>query len=590
MSLLRDLQYSIRLLRKTPVHTATTLFVMVLGLSLYLASYTFAKVRDDKPMPFPDGERFVVLKTIAPLTGFDEWRGSNLDLYTFERLRSSSDNYSVLAAVQLSLATVSDDRSYARQFRAATLSVDFLAATQVSPMLGRIFTQQDAAVEADNVAIISYTLWQDYYAADPDIIGRISSINGQLHNIIGVMPQGFTFPIREHLLLPLRLGNALQPNQGGRASLAGILRPGVTLQAAQVELLTLVDQLVEEFPESYTPKEVLVAPYAQAIGSGINGPQNAGFMMLSFAYLVLALTVVNLSTLLFMRSTSRKQELAVRATMGAGGFELAKQVLLESALLCLTGMVLSLALSRVLVNMMFGSAAGRSFWETTELDLQTVLVALAVTTVIWLNAGLIVAYRAWKTAPGNLLSDSNKGSGSGGKGTASKVIVGVEVVLSCFLLFITGAMIVLLTRTAVTDPGTNTADTAFAKFNLSHLGTSDLSRQLVFVDDLIREVGELPGINAAAVTSAPPARSGRYGTYQLEQYLGTERNEELPDQSTIWVTNNYFAAIGVDLMEGRGFDSSDTSSSAKVVIITDEFARQLCPQESPLGKTINTKV
>ena len=191
MSALSDLRYSFRLLRKTPVHTATTLLVMVLGLSLYLASYTFAKMQTDKPMPFPDGDRYVALKTIDPLDGFDEWA---TDLYTYERLKDISENYSVLAAIQFSGATLSVDGEYARQSRAATLSVELLSATSVNPVLGRLFTSEDSMTGAANVSIIGYNLWQDIYGGDPNIIGTTSQINGQPYNIIGVMPESFSFP------------------------------------------------------------------------------------------------------------------------------------------------------------------------------------------------------------------------------------------------------------------------------------------------------------------------------------------------------------------------------------------------------------
>jgi putative ABC transport system permease protein len=581
MLLKSDLQYAVRLLWKRPGHTLTTLFVMALGLALYLASYSYVRSHKNIPMPFPDGDSYVVLKAVDPILEYDVWQDA-FDQYTYERLKSASDKYSLLAAIQFSSATFSDDGNYAKQYSAAALPAELLSATSVKPELGRLLTPADSDSGAGNVVIISHGVWQDYYGGDPAIVGSSTRINRESYTVIGVMPEGFAFPVQQDLWFPLRLANAFQPGGGNRVSIAGILGPGIGMDAAEAELDGLVRQLAHEYPDDYAVRTVLVTPYAEAIEASISPVY---LMMLILAFIVLALSVVNLSALLLMRSTARKEELALRAAVGAGGLELVKQVLLESALICFLGLALSLAGSKFLLQGMQSLTATPSFWHTSEVSLQTILVGAAVTFGIWLCTGLVVAYRAWRTDPSSMLSSANKGAGDGGGGKTSVVIVAAEVTLTCFLLVAIGVTVVVTNNLAVTDFGTPTQNTVFATFDLANVDREDKRRQLGFADGLIREVLEVPGISEAAITTSVPGMTGRSGTYRYNDYVASEDNEELPAQATVWVSDNYFDALGISLVEGRGFDESNSEASTNVVIITDKFARQLWPEQSPLGKS-----
>ncbi len=586
MSLLNDIRYSLRLLRKTPVHTFTTVFVLVIGLSLYIASYTMAHMRTNKPMPFPNGENYVVLNANDPTGEFEQGRNA-FDLYTYYRLLDSSENYSVLAAMQRGNSTFSDGENYSRQFSSATISVDMLRATAVNPILGRMFTSEDSAADAENVVIISHNLWLDYFSGNPNIIGSISRINNQAHNIIGVMPEGFNFPRQENLWLPLKSNSNTLPGQSGPVTLAGILRPDVNLDNAEAELGALLVQLVNEYPDVYSQRKALVTHYARW-GSGQS--LNMGVISLLIACITLALTTVNLSSLLFMRSTSRQQELAVRASVGAGGWELVKQVLLESLIICLAGLVLSFLLSMVLLDIMESVFFSDPFWFEFELNAPAAFMAFVVTFFIWIGASATVAYRAKSTQPASMLAEGNKGIGAGGKGNMAKAIVTVEVVLSCFLLVLTGTLIALIDRTTVKDFGANMENTAVASIDLSSLDIGVQNNreriQLNFLSGLVTELNSISDLSEVAITTAYPGEGGQFGRYQIEDNLNLNDEDELEEQATIWVSENYFDAIDVDVIEGRDFDNSDSSASNDVVILAEDFASALWAEESAVGKRI----
>ena len=198
-------------------------------------------------------------------------------------------------------------------------------------------------------------------------------------------------------------------------------------------------------------------------------------------------------------------------------------------------------------------------------------MAFSVAIIIWLTSGLIVAFKAWSTQPDDMLTDTNKGTGNDGKGKLANAIVMVEVILSCFLLVLTGITLALLARTTVTEYGVDIENTAVASLNLSYLDTgnqtSEQQGRLNFVADLIREVSEIPDITELSITTAFPGEGGQYGTYQLDDQISLNDPEEQPGQETIWVSENYFGVMGVNLIEGRGFDSNDSAASENVVII-----------------------
>lgn len=586
MSLLQDIRYSLRLLRKTPIHTFTTVFVLVIGLSLYIASYTMADMRTNKAMPFPNGESYVFLNANDPTGELEQGRDA-FDLYTYQRLLDSSENYSVLAAMQFSNATFSDGENYSRQFSSATLSVDFLRATAVNPILGRMFTLEDSAVDAENAVIISHNLWQDYYGGNPNVVGSISRINNQAHNIIGVMPEGFNFPRQENLWLPLVPNNSVLPGEGSAVRLAGILAPGVSLANTEAELDSLLTQLVADYPDSYIPRTALATLYARW---GSDEGLSMGVISLLLACVTLALTTVNLSSLLFMRSSSRKQELAVRASVGAGSWELVKQVLLESFIICGAGFVFSLLLSSILLNIMESVFLSDPFWYEFKLNAPAVFMGAVVTFFIWIGASATVAYKAKTTQPASMLAEGNKGFGGGGKGSMANAIVIVEVVLSCFLLVLTGVLVSLIDRTTVKDFGANTENTVVASIDLSTLNIgvqeSREQSQLNYLSGLEAELGSVADLSEVAITTAYPGEGGQFGRYQIDENLNSTDEDELDGQTTIWVSENYFDVIDVDVIEGRGFDGGDTSSSNDVVILAEDFASRLWADESPVGKRI----
>ncbi|MCG8415052.1 MAG: ABC transporter permease [Pseudomonadales bacterium] len=590
MQILSDLSYSLRLLRKTPLFTGITLLIIVLGLSLYTTAYTVEQILTDKPMPYPDGGRYVALKTVYENSGNE--RGlNNHSEYSYRYIEANSESFSSLHAYTMSSYVLSDGE-YARTFSGAALEWEFLQTAAVTPILGRTFNQADAVPGAEKVVLIGESVWESYYNSDPNIVGHTSRIDGEPATIIGVLPSSFQFPIWEEVWVPLSISATPAPPDGSvfdtssAISLVGILDSGVDLEGASNELEAVVSQLASAFPETFGDRSEYLAPY-----TSVN--QDRGFNLgriISFVTLVvLALSVINLSSLLFIRSRGRQHELAVRSSVGASGRELAKQVLLESFIICFAGFLLSLLLSVALneaLNYLFVNSMGLlPFWFVMSLQTEAVAVCLFFTVVIWLAAGLPMAIHAHRNQTAVLLSSSNKGTQSSGHNFTAKVVVAAEVVLSFFLLVCCGATIYLAALVLDVEFDLDTERHMVASFNLNSPDYSAEAERVRYIQSLIERVQEIPEVTLAAVSTAPPGKFGLAANYELED-RDLAFNDQLPTLRSIWISDSYFNSLNIELRSGREFTGSDTGNSTSVTVIQQNLADTLWPGDSALGKRI----
>ncbi len=589
MEIITDLKYSLRLLRKTPSFTAITLSIIVLGMSLYITSYSVVQVMTDKPMPFEDGDRYVTLKTQYTINNLD-LPFNNYDYYSYNQLLARTDSYTVLGSFTDSRFTLSDNDN-SSSYTGSFITPEMIPATKVNPILGRVFTAEDSVSGAPLVALIGYAIWQDYYGGSTDILGKTSMIDGQLHSIIGVMPEGFRFPFNYDLWLPLPSQSSLLPGEGLPLSLMGILKENTSHAAAETELNALMAQLAVEYPENYTNRVELVRPVASMISSDTVALST---MIGVVTIIILALAIINLSSLLFIRSSSRQQELAVRASLGASGWNLAKQILLESLIICVFGLMVSLLLAgimlRILNSLFLNSMNSPPFWFDLKLDMQALSIGVVCTLIVWLASSMVTAYKTYRNKPFAILNSANKGTmRSGGNAYTTRLIVCAEVIMSCFLLICCGVIIYLVQLVANYDYGIPTDNYVIGELNLAGTDYETPQQRLLFIENLDRNLIEIPEVNSSSIVTAPPGINGLPGTYELEDRDVTTNNQ-LPPQQTIWVKENYFDAVGIRPLSGRVFDSTDTATSEPVVLVSQEFANLLWPDDSAIGQRIKNNI
>ncbi len=590
MRIVNDLKYSFRLLRKTPSFTAITLVILVLGLSLYTTAYTVEQILTDKPLPFPKGDRYVALKTAFDNSGNE--RGlSNHSAYSYRFIEENTGSFESIAAYQQTSFVLSDG-DYASTFRGAALEWEFLSDAAVSPVLGRIFNAADSIPGAEKVALISESVWRTYYNQDPNIVGRVSQLNGEPAIIIGVLPQDFQFPIFEQIWTPLNIPESPIPplddtfDISDSISLVAVLNEGVSIASANTDTDAAIKLLADSYPGAFGDRREFISPF---VSLNQDSGYNFGKIISFITLVILALAVINLSSLLFVRSRSRQHELAVRSSVGAARFELSIQVLLESFIICTSGFLLSLSLSFAFIealNYMFINSMGLlPFWFEMTLETDALTVGLLLTFAVWALSSLPIAVHAFKSEPASLLNSSNKGVQGQSKNYISKIVVGSEVVLSFFLLVCCGNTIFLASKITDVEFGIDTQRYMVGSFSLNHPAYRDSDERYRYTDELLAAIGGIPEIVTAAITTAPPGDTG-----VLARFSPNDRdvsvNGELPSLRTIWVNEGYFESLGVEITSGREFSAIDTETSTKVIVISESLATSLWPSEPAIGKQI----
>ncbi len=588
MNTLNDFLYGLRRLGNSPSFTFTSVLVIVLGLALYLCSYSLS-YNFSKPLPFENGERYVAVQTYykdSDVTHF----GSNFDGFAANWLKQQVSSYSEFGVYRYGKYSISDGERV-RQYVGAEIDPSLLQTTKVAPLLGRILTDEDALTDSPAVVLLSHGIWQNYYAADPGIVGKTSRINGELYNVIGVMPENFDYPFSQQIWLPLDLYQDIQPDGNLLLGALGVLGPDATLDSASSEMSTLMTQLAEDYPAYYSETESNVIGHSQTFVS--NG--NVGLLFQLVTLTILMLATLNLGTLLFVRANSRQKELAIRYAVGANRWEVSRQIFLESLILCVLGLLISLGIADFVLDLieqkMRMNAATSDYpgslssWIDLTMDARAVTIATAITLLVWLASGGFAAYKVTKKDNNAVLAGGSKGGTEKNRVVFGRLVVGFEVTASCFLLIVCSLLAAAIVSSYRMDFGTATDDYYTGMFELKTAYYDDISQRREFLQTLQRELSNQPEISTATIASALPGQGGYLIRYSVED-RDLRRDNQFPLQSLVWVANNYFEALEVPLIAGRYFDDSDTSESQPVVIIDEMFAASLWPDESPLGKRI----
>lgn len=588
MNLWYELNYTLRVLKKKLGFSTLCVLVIALGYGIAIPFYSIVKNFAYAPLPFPDADRLVVVKQTDSRTG-SEFSAFSSDLYLFNVLRDSALSLDVLAAFQETAVTLSGGE-YAETFYGARISADALALTATNPILGRSLQPTDQIIGADPVVLLGYAAWQNYYAGSSEVIGTSARIDGVPHTIVGVMPAGYKFPESVEVWLPFSNAAAAEPGEGPPLMLIGRLVTGVSRAEATVELANLMSARSAEFPEHYENRSAKLSPL-------IHASVRNGFplfnMIGGLAFGVFVLVCVNVGNLLLLRANERFNELAIRSAIGASRINLISHALLESLLVCLLGTLFGIFLailglrffSSVLLNEFEGGRI-TPFWIDFGFQADYGLVAIFLMLLLWLGSGGFAAWRASRLDLTAAIGGGSKGATSNSSGKFIRSLVLIQTVLSFGLLVIAGAFLIILPQRYQTDNVELSDEFLKARITLGTEKYRDESNQEIFRRDLNQQLLQQGGRAEEAIyTTALPSELGSY-------VLMSQAREELaaaPQAARhymAWVSNNYFEALNLPLLQGRYFDNADTTVSETVVVVDSAFAGGVQAGESPVGTLI----
>ncbi len=588
MKTLNDILLGLRRLSNNLAFTITSILVIVLGLALYLSSYSLS-YNFSKPLSYAAGDRYVTVSTYYNDSEVYHF-GSNFDGFAFNRLREQVTSFEEFGTYRFIKLSISDGE-LPRQYVGAEVLPSLLRKPGVEPILGRMFQDEDALPDSQPVAIIGHNIWQNYYSADPDIIGKTSRINGQAYTVVGVMPESFDYPFSQHIWLPLDTSRAVQPEGLHSLGVLGVLKEGVSRESAGAEMDALLEQLVADYPAYYSESRSIVLPHTQTFVS----TGDVGQLFQAVTLIILLLATLNLGTLLFVRANNRQQELAIRFAIGASQWEISRQILLESLILCVIGLLLSLGIAefalgyieeRLRINMLSSDFPGTmSSWIDFSMDARAIGIATSLTLLVWLASGGFAAYKATRKDNNSVLAGGSKGGTEKNRVVMARVIVGFEVLASTFLLIVCCLLTASIIAAYRMDFGTPTDDYYTGMFELWDPRYEDEGERRRFLETLQRQLTEQGVVVDATVGSALPGQGGFLRRYNIAD-RDLSQDQQYPEQTLIWIANNYFQMLEVPLVEGRYFEETDNADSLPVIIVNRAFAQTHWPGESALGKQV----
>jgi putative ABC transport system permease protein len=589
----RDVRIGLRVLVKEKSFCALAIVVLAVGISAVATQFAMVNGIMLRGFSFPTADRLAAVTFVDPASR--TVNGVNQQMYSmdYEEYLPSQKSFEVMTAY-LSGSTVNITvNGQARRYTGAYVTDTFLRTLGLKPAMGRDLTAEDNRPGAEKVAIIGHGIWQREFGGAKDILGRSIRLNGKPATIVGVMPQGFEFPTNDQVWIPLYSEFPVRPRndpQGNSPGVMGVLKPGVSMEQAQVEFTAFAKRFAAAYPE--TNKAFNTAEVRPLIDQ-FTGPQLSGMMwtMLAFCVGVLLIACVNVMNMQFARATLRARELAVRSSLGATRGRLIRQMLTESSLLAGAGALLGIVLAYLSTDWL--SASLRNLdnpppsWMTFELDAPVLMFTVAATVAAALVSGILPAWMASRARVVDVLREGGRGNTSRGVSFISRSLVVMQIVVTCVLLI--GSLLQLrsILKMQGMDHGYDTAGLMSARMGLMEGDYPTSEARKIFYDRLLRELQGSGQFQSVALTSRLRMVFGGSGPIELDGKVYKARRDR-PNANFEQVTGSIFAVTGQKLVEGRTFADDDSDVKQPVAIVNAAFAKKHFGGQSALGRRFRT--
>ncbi len=583
-TLLQDVRYALRTLRKSPGFTLVAVITLALGIGANTAIFSAVNPILFESLPYPQPSRIMMVWDTS------EGARSDVTFHTYREIAERNRSFSELAVFEGVQATMTGPAEPER-LDGLSVSSEYFRALGVRPALGRDFEPSDNAFHGAKVTILSDGIWQRRFGGDRAIIGRQIVLDGDAYTVIGVMPRGFenVLAATAEIWLPeqydsAHIADVSSAEWGHHLRMVGRLRPGISREQAHSDLDRIAQTPAPEFPR---------APWA-ALTTGfiVDSLQDdmardvkpALLAVLGAVMLVLLIACVNVTNLLLARAAQRRGEFAVRAALGAGRVRMIRQLLTESVLLAAFGGALGLLAAQFGVQAIVAlSPPELPRLGAISIDRNVFLFALAVTTLIGLIVGTIPALQASRS---NLSSVVNEGSRrtSGGHASTRRALVVAEVGLAFVLLVSAGLLLHSLRRLFSVARGFDAENLLTMQVQSSGHQFDDDAARRRFFSEALDAVRHVPGVQSAALTSLLPLSDDtQFGTYGIdfEKDHGTDGGIGV---YRYVVSPGYFRTMRITLRRGRYIDERDVAAAPPAVVISESLAKHEFGKQDPIGQ------
>ena len=600
--LVQDVQYALRLSRKTPAVTSILIATLALGLGMNTSVFSVVNAVMVRGLAFREPDRLISLweevarrqppqistsgRTLGGDGGIHRMTVAPANLADYQK---RSRSFIGLAGFALSPMNLTGSGTPERIW-GERVTTDFFSVLGLEPSRGRSFIPEEDQPDTSGTVIIADEFWRRRFGGDPSILGRALNLDGRSYQIIGVLPNGFQSPNQFGLLdriefyIPAAYSRALLANHGDHEiEVIGRLKPGVSLRTAQSELETISNNLAKQYPQTNEGVRAVLAVLRDDI---VRNVRTALLVLLAATGLIVLIACVNVANLLLVRSIARRHETSVRLALGASRSRIVRQFLVESLLIalggCGAGMLLGILITRLMISIAPPSIPRL---DSIQIDWRVFLVSTIVAVTTGLVFGIIPAWQASRARPAESLKSTTRNGGDTSQLRWRTLLTITEIALSMILLVGSGLLLKSFVRVLGVDLGFQPEHVLAMNINLPEIRYRTAAQRLQFFERLELRVHSLPSVQTVAFANRMPMRGGWGGGVIVDMGEETSRDVDLQAVST-----GYFETLGIQLMRGRKLTADDRAGHINVAVVNQTFARELLPNSDPLGHRFRRSV
>ena len=597
VTLVQELRYGLRQLRRSPGFAITVLLTVALGIAATTVVFSLVNAVLLRPLPFPEPERLISLDTLGRPGGTSGPATERMDTSypNFFDWRNESKSFASMASyASANMVLGADSNSQARRVGGLQVSSDFFDTLGVLPELGRGFKREEE-LAGSRVVVLSHDTWKMVFGGDKNVVGKPIVLSDETYTVVGVMPAGFYFPInRSDAAFWMTMAHdaegkipATQQRGYNQLSVVGRLRPGVTQEQARAEMNTIQQGLAARFADDDKNElAVSVVPELQDVVSGVQAPLRILFCAVAC---LLVIVCVNVAGLLLSRMSMRRGELAIRTALGATRGQILRQLLVESVMLSVCGGALGVVAASVLLRVSTKLLpAGLPRVDQISMDGRVLGFAVAVSVVTGVLFGVLPAWRASKQDPATALGDNGRGATGGRRQyRLQSTLVVAETAIGLVLLVGAGLLIRSFDRILKVDPGFSPQHMLTFRISVPNKRYSDEQRTQ-FAQQVLAKMKEIPGVQGATGAFPLPLTQGDINiTFTIAGRPSAPGDE--PSARVSLIEAGFFETLKIPLKRGRFFLSTEQAEKGPPAIIVNEaFAQKYFPGQEALGQHIKS--
>src|SRR6266850_348540 len=597
-SFLQEVRIGLRVLFKEKSFCFLAVLVLALGIGGATTQFTVVNATVLRGFSFPHPEQLMSVGLIDPQASEQNNNfglGNIPTAQDYEDLRAAQQSFAQMAGY-LSGSTINVTyKNNPQRYTGAYITEDLFKIIGVSPIMGRDFTADDNKPGAEKVAILSHEIWKRDFNGDPDIVGQSVRINGKAATIIGVMPPNFKFPFSEQLWVslynefpPVPRGQLVIGANNAAPAVMGRLKPGVSIDQVNAEFVGLARRLAQDNPKT---NSTLTSASVQPLLKAMTGPQlrQQVWGMLAAVILVLLIACVNVMNMQFGRAALRAKEMAIRGALGATRWRIVRQMLTESFIVATFGAVAGVMLAYWAIDMLIRATNSLPFpppyWIQYRIDGPVLFFTVAITLVATIVSGLVPALVSSKGSAAEIMKEGGRGNSNRLVNIITRVLVVGQIALTAALLIAATLQIKSIRNQVTLNYGYDDSAIYAARMALMEGAYPTQDARRGFFLRAVRALRANPQFESAAMSDRFRMTFAGQGQYEVDgQNYTTDRDR--PRGNFESVSDNYFATLGLKILDGRDFTIDDTDAKQPVAIVNTSFARKYYGNESPIGRRI----